>query len=266
MPTERADDVQRNELFFCPAPLADCSAAEWQARVELSACYRLMALAGITDLTYNHLSARVPDAPDQYLIKSEHLFFDEVTASSLLKYDLAGTKLSGEGQVSTGGLVIHAGILETRHDVQAVFHTHTPANIAVSAQRWGLLPISQHSTRFFNRVAYHDSNGFEFNVDGRGALRDSLGDKFVMVLRNHGLLIAGRNVPEAFYKHHFMEMACASQVAALSAGLDNLVIVPDEVAEHAALQIERKGIVDANQRDWKASIRYLDRMAPEYRT
>ena len=242
------------------------SPAEWKARVQLAACYRSMAIAGITDMTYNHLSARVPDQPDHYLVKSEHLFFEEVTASSLLKYTLDGELLMGDGKVSMGGLVIHAGILEARPDVAAVFHTHTPANIAVSAQKWGLLPISQHSTRFFNRIAYHDSNGFEFDIDGRKALRDSLGDKGVMVLRNHGLLIAGKTIPDAFYKHFFMEMACKSQVAALSAGIENLIIVPDAVAEHAAQQIEKKGIVDEYQRDWLASIRQLEELAPSYCT
>ncbi len=241
------------------------SASEWKAREQLAACYRLMALNGITDMTYNHLSARLPDEPDHYLVKSELQFFEETTASSLLKYNLAGDLLMGDGKVSIGGLVIHAGILEARPDVMAVFHTHTPANIAISAQKCGLLPISQHSTRFFNRVAYHDSNGFEFDIDGRKALRDSLGDKYMMVLRNHGLLIAGRTIPEAYYKHHFFEMACKSQVAALAGGFDNVIIVPDAVAEHAAQQIERKGVVDENQRDWLASIRQLEQLAPSYR-
>lgn len=241
------------------------SPAEWKARVQLSACYRLMALAGITDLTYNHLSARVPDQPDHYLIKSEHLFFDEVTASSLLKYDLAGNKLMGDGKVSIGGLVIHAGILEARPDVATVFHTHTPANVGVSAQKWGLLPISQHAARFFNRVAYHESSGFEFFTEGRTALCDSLGDKYVMLLRNHGLLIAARTIPEAFYKHHFMEMSCRAQVAALSAGMENLVLLSDEVAEQAAVLSDSRGIVDETHRDWTASLRQLETLAPAYR-
>lgn len=242
------------------------SDAEWRTRVELAAAYRALALAGITDLTYNHLSARVPDQPDHFLIKSEHLFFNEVTASSLLKYDLSGTKLSGEGKVSRGGLVIHGGLMASRPDLATVFHTHTPANMAVSVQTWGLLPLTQHSVRFFNRVGYYDFNGFEFHIDTRDAMRKAIGDKLVLVLRNHGVLIGGRTIPEAFLKHHFFEASCRAQVAALSAGRDNLIIIDDAAAEAAASEHEALGYPDANQRDWQATLRLLDDEAPAYCT
>jgi ribulose-5-phosphate 4-epimerase/fuculose-1-phosphate aldolase len=242
------------------------SQAEWRTRVELAASYRALALAGITDLTYNHLSARVPGQPDQFLIKSEHLFFNEVTASSLLRYDLAGTKLSGEGKVSRGGLVIHGGLMASRPDLAAVFHTHTPANMAVSVQKWGLLPLTQHSVRFFNRVGYYDFKGFEFHIDTRDAMRHAIGDKLILVLRNHGVLIGGRTIPEAFLKHHFFEASCRAQVAALSAGLDNLMLIDDDAAEAAASEHEALGYPDIHQRDWQATLRLLDDQAPSYRT
>lgn len=247
----------------CPSGI---SQAEWRTRVELAASYRALALAGITDLTYNHLSARVPGQPDQFLIKSEHLFFNEVTASSLLRYDLAGTKLSGEGKVSRGGLVIHGGLMASRPDLAAVFHTHTPANMAVSVQKWGLLPLTQHSVRFFNRVGYYDFNGFEFHIDTRDAMRHAIGDKLILVLRNHGVLIGGRTIPEAFLKHHFFEASCRAQVAALSAGLDNLMLIDDDAAEAAASEHEALGYPDIHQRDWQATLRLLDDQAPSYRT
>src|SRR5258707_7314358 len=145
------------------------SEAEWQARVELAACYRLMAAAGVFDLTYNHLSARLADRPEHYLIKGERQLFQQVTASSLVKYDFAGTKLiDSPHAVSRGGLVIHAGVLEARPDIHAVFHTHTAANMAVSNHKWGLLPVTQHALHFFNANGYHHFPGFCFVLEGAG--------------------------------------------------------------------------------------------------
>lgn len=240
------------------------SDAEWQARVALAAAYRAMALAGITDFTYNHLSARIPDTPRQVLIKAEHQFFEEVTASSLLKYDIDGEKLSGEGNVSRGGLVIHLGVLAGRPDLNAVFHTHTPANIAVSAQRFGLLPISQHAVRFYGRIGYHEFKGFEFDEDGRAALLESIEGKRIAIMRNHGVLVCGRNVAEAYVQHHFIETSCRAQVQALTAGLDNVVLIPEDIALHAAQQIERKPPADENHRDWRALLRHVESLAPGY--
>lgn len=242
------------------------SPEEWKVRVALAASYRLMALAGITDLTYNHLSARVPGEPDHYLIKSEHELFEEVTASSLLKYNLQGDKLSDNpGRVSRGGLVIHAGILEARPDLVAVFHTHTPANMAVGAHKFGLLPLTQHSLRFYKRVGYHDFKGFEFDLEGRKRLVADIGTQNVLIMRNHGVLVGGRSVGEAHVEHHFLEAACRAQVAALSAGFDQLVVIDDAAASYAAQQIEERWLIDENTRDWPALIRGLDRIDPSYK-
>lgn len=243
------------------------SAAEWETRVKLAACYRLMAHVGITDLTYNHLSARIPDRPDRYAIKGEHQFFDEVSASSLLVYDFSGERMyPADDSVSRGGLVIHGGIMEARPDIMAVFHTHTAANIGLSAQKWGLLPISQHAVRFFNRIGYHDFEGFEFDLAGRERLVRDIEGKLMLVLRNHGVLSCGRSIPEAYINHHFFELACQGQIAALSAGGPDALLIPtDELSERAAVQAAKTGHRDENHRDWAALMRLADRIDPSYR-
>ena len=244
------------------------SGAAWETRVKLAACYRLMAHFGVADLTYNHLSARHPERLDAFFIKGEHQLFEEVTASSLLLYDLDGKRLEDAGdQVSRGGLVIHAGVLAVRPDVNAVFHTHTVANMAVASQRRGLLPLTQHAMSFYGRIAYHDFGGFEFDVAGRTRLAADLGEHFVALLRNHGALVCGRCIPEAFVLHHFLEMACRAQVAALSGGADDLVVPDHDVAEHGARQFNASiGPRDEHFRDWPALMRLAYRLDPAFAT
>ena len=243
------------------------SEVEWQARVELAACYRLMAAAGVFDLTYNHLSARLPDRPDHYLIKGERQLFQQVTASSLVKYDFAGNKLiDSPYAVSRGGLVIHGGVLEARPDIAAVFHTHTAANIAVSCHKCGLLPISQHALHFHGAIAYHEFAGFEFDLEGRVRLNRDLEGKYVMLMRNHGALVCGRSIPEAYVQHHFLELACQAQIGALAAGgVDQIVIPSAEVAAHAARQAHAHGPITRDSRDWAALLELADGLDPSYR-
>ncbi len=243
------------------------SAGEWETRVKLAASYRLMAHSGVTDLTYNHLSARIPDRPDRYAIKGEHQLFDEVTASSLLVYDFSGERIyPSDDSVSRGGLVIHGGVMEARPDIMAVFHTHTAANIGVSAQKCGLLPISQHAVRFFNRIGYHEFDGFEFDLAGRERLVRDLEGKLMLMLHNHGVLACGRSIPEAYINHHFFELACQGQVAAFSAGGPDALLIPtDEMSEKSALQAAKAGHRDENHRDWKALMRLADRIDPSYK-
>lgn len=242
------------------------STAEWDARVKLAACYRLMAHFGITDLTYNHLSARVPDRPDRYIIKGQHELFEEVTASSLLTYDLAGECVVDTGDhVSLGGLIIHGGVMEGRSDVMACFHTHTPANMGVSVQKFGLLPLTQQAVRFFNRLRYHEFTGFEVELEQRQRLVAALEDKLVLIMRNHGVLVCGRSIPEAFVLHHFFETACRAQVAALSAGgIEHLVVASDEIAEHSARQLESFGEREEDQGDWPGLMRLAYRLDPSF--
>jgi ribulose-5-phosphate 4-epimerase/fuculose-1-phosphate aldolase len=243
------------------------SEAEWETRVELAACYRLMAASGVFDLTYNHLSARLPDRPEHYLIKGERQLFQQVTASSLVKYDFAGNKLiDTPHSVSRGGLVIHAGVLEARPDLAAVFHTHTAANIAVSCHKVGLLPISQHALRFYGTIGYHDFNGFEFDLEGRTRLNRDLAGRSVMLMRNHGALVCGRTIPEAYVDHHFLEVACQAQIGALAAGgVDQIVIPSESVATHSAEQSRAMGPVTKDSRDWGALIELADSLDPSYR-
>jgi ribulose-5-phosphate 4-epimerase/fuculose-1-phosphate aldolase len=242
--------------------------AEWQVRLELAASYRLMAAFGFHDLTYNHLSARVPDAPDRYLIKGEGQLFEQVTASNLLLYDFVGTKIRpSRHKVAPGGLVIHGGVMEARADIMAVFHTHSPANMGVAAQTCGLLPVSQHSLLFYNRIAYHGFAGFEFDLAGRAALVRDLGPHLCMIMRNHGVLVCGRTIPEAYFLHHYLEMACRAQVAALSiGGVEGLTLPAPDVCEHGARQMEKRGVVTAQGRDWPALFELAKNLAPDFDT
>jgi ribulose-5-phosphate 4-epimerase/fuculose-1-phosphate aldolase len=240
--------------------------AEWQTRLQLAASYRLLAAFGFHDLTYNHLSARLPDAQDRYLMKGEGQLFEQVTASSLVLYDFAGQKIRpSPHKVSPGGLVIHGGVLEARPDIMAVFHTHSPANMGVAAQAWGLLPVSQHSLLFHNRLAYHDFAGFEFDLEGRTRLVRDLGPHLCMIMRNHGVLACGRTIPEAYFLHHYLEMACRAQIAALSAGSrEALILPPPQVCEHGAQQMEKRGVVSADGRDWPALFALAKTLAPDF--
>lgn len=241
------------------------SDAEWKTRVDLAAAYRLMAHYGVQDLTYNHLSARVPDAPDHILIKPYTVMFEEVTASTLIKYDYDGNAVLGDHpKLIGGGLIIHAGLLKARKDLNAVFHTHTVAVMGVSAMKDGLLPINQHAMRFYGQLAYHDFQGFEFDPAMSGVLERDLGDKMVMMLRNHGSLICGRSIPEAFVLHHYFEMACRGQVAAFAAGRDNIVLPSPEACEYARQQAESNSANLAGGKDWPACLRLAERLDPAF--
>ena len=236
------------------------SEEEWKTRVDLACAYRLIAHSYVSDLTYNHLSARVPGEDGHILIKPNNIMFEEVTASNLLKYDYDGAP-----PLKGGGLIIHAGILQARPDVNVVFHTHTEANMGVSSQKWGLLTVNQHAMRFHNRIAYHDFRGFEFNLFMRDPLMRDIEGHRVALLRNHGVLVLGETVPEAFVTHHFLEFACRGQIAALSAGYENLVLPDEEACEFAAAQVEKEGRSLAGGKDWGACLRMAERLYPEFR-
>lgn len=239
---------------------------EWRCRVELAACYRLMAHMGIEDMTYNHVSARVPGQPDQMLVKPHDYMFGEVTASSLFKYHLDGTATGpGTEPILHAIKIIHSNIFQARPDVHCVAHTHSPANMAVSAQECGLLPITQHALVFYDRIAYHDFEGFEFEDEGKDRLVRDLGDKYAAIMRNHGSLVAGRSIAEAYVKHHYLEMACRAQVGALGGGT-KIVIPSKEHCEFAANQMDQwQEYVDGGK-DWAACLRLADRIDPSYKS
>ena len=195
------------------------SDAEWQARVDLAAAYRLTAHFGMTALINNHITSRVPGTDDQFLINEYGLGYDEVTASNLVKIDLDGNVLEeGEHWINIAGYVIHSAVHAARHDVKCVMHTHTPYGMAVSALEEGLLPLQQDTYRFHERVSYHEFEGVALDADERERLVTDLGSTNAMVLRNHGLLTLGRSVAEAWITMWELERACQIQVLAQSTG------------------------------------------------
>jgi ribulose-5-phosphate 4-epimerase/fuculose-1-phosphate aldolase len=240
------------------------SPEEWQVRVELAACYRLLAHYGANDLTYNHLSARVPGESGQLLIKHPNMMFEEVTASSLLKFDFDGNPQQESARLRGGGLVIHAGVLAARPDLNAVFHTHTEACMGVSSQQHGLLMINQHAVSFYGQLAYHTFGGFEFNMDMRAPLLESLGDKSIMLLRNHGALVCAPTLQEAFFEHHFLETACRGQLAALTGGAP-YTLIEESVCEFAIRQARGEDQLTNREKNWVACLRKADRLDPAYK-
>lgn len=240
------------------------SPAEWEARVELAACYRLIAHFRMTDWIYNHISARVPGDHGHYLINPFGLLYEEVSASNLVKVDIHGRLTEEIGlDVNPAAFVIHGAIHAARPDIGCVLHTHTAAGTGVAAQAHGLLPISQNAFKVIDRVAYHDFEGIALDNAEQERLLADIGDKDVLILRNHGLLTMGRTVPQAFELMFFLERACQIQVAALAGG--SKVVFPSEaVCQRTAAQF--RGDSDYVQgRDWQAFLRLLDRMDASYK-
>jgi ribulose-5-phosphate 4-epimerase/fuculose-1-phosphate aldolase len=241
-----------------PSLAGKVSAAEWEARIDLAAAYRLVALYKWDDLVFTHITLRVPDAEDQFLINPYGLFFDEITASSLVKIDLQGKKLQDSPfEVNPAGFVIHSAIHAARHDARCVMHTHTLNGVAVSAQRAGLLPISQHSMFSLASLGYHDFEGPALNDDEKPRLVADLGDRSSLILRNHGLLTVGETVADAFVAMYYLEASCAIQVRAQVGG--ELIPVPKEVLDQAVSR-QRQG-----PRVWPGLLRRLDRLDPSYK-
>ncbi|GGC61264.1 class II aldolase/adducin family protein [Chelatococcus reniformis] len=241
------------------------SAEEWAVRVDLAACYRLVAHFGWDDLIYTHLSARVPGPEHHFLINPFGMMFGEVTASSLVKIDQHGEIVLPTGYgINKAGFVIHGAVHEARDDAQAVLHTHTTAGVAVSAQKWGLLAIGQTSMTYTDDMAYHEYEGIALEMDERTRLVADLGTRNNMILRNHGLLTVGRTVAEAFVRMFFLEKACTAQIAALSAGYDNLHFPPAAAQETVTRQVANRDAIGGNL-EWPALLRLLDRQDPSYR-
>jgi ribulose-5-phosphate 4-epimerase/fuculose-1-phosphate aldolase len=243
------------------------SPEEWQVRVDLAACFRLIAFYDMTDLTFTHISARVPGQPGQFLINPFHMMFEEITASSLVKCDMDG-KVLGETPYTynPAGFTIHSAILHGRPDVSCVVHTHSTAGMAVSSLECGLLPLTQTSLRFYGALAYHDYEGVALDHDERPRLVKDLAAHQAMVLRNHGLLTAGRSVPEAFVLMHRLEMSCRAQLQAQQTG-EKLVSIPDATKRKTHEQQQRlfRSNVPFGDLEWPSLCRMLDRRDPSYR-
>ena len=242
------------------------TAAEWERRVDLAACYRLVAMFGWDDLIFTHISARVPGPEHHFLINPYGLLFSEITASSLVKVDLDGHVLGdGAAEINPAGFVIHSAIHAAREDAACVLHVHSINGIAVSAQAEGLLPLSQQSTVVLTSLAYHDYEGIALNDDEKPRLVRDLGDKRFLMLRNHGLLTVGGSVADAFLSMYFFEAACMIQVRA-QAGGGALRLIGDDVLAGAHVQFSRvtKGV--GGRLAWPALLRKLDRCDPDYRS
>lgn len=241
------------------------SEAEWKARVDLAACYRLMPLFGMSDLIYNHITARIPGTED-LLINPYGYMYEEITASSLVRIDLAGNVLMNPNEtygINPAGYVIHSAVHGARHDVQCVIHTHTRAGMAVAALKCGLLPLSQTAMRF-GEVAYHDYESVAIDLDERERLVKDLGDKEVIILRNHGLLSVGADIPQAFNAMYWLEMACRAQIDAMACNTE-LNLPPQAVVERTAHLYKPGTRRPFGVMEWPAMLRYLDRRDPSYK-
>ena len=243
------------------------SAEEWTLRVDLAAAYRLVALYGWDDLIFTHLSARVPGPEHHFLINPYTHMFEEITASSLVKIDVDGNKVTDTpAPVNRAGFVIHSAIHGAREDAAAVLHLHTPHGQAVSAMACGLLPHTQTAMIAHHDVAYHDFEGIATELDERERLVADLGTKHAMILRNHGTLTVGATVAQAFLRMYFLERACEAQVLMLSVGRDGLNNPNQGVAEKVETQSQPEGMgMLAQSLAWPALLRKLDRIDPGFR-
>ena len=238
---------------------------EWQLRVDLAACYRLIAMHGWDDLVFTHISARVPGPDEHFLINAYGLLFEEMTASSLVKVDLDGNVVVDSPHfINPAGFTIHSALHEARTDVGCVLHTHTKAGVAVSIQADGLLPLSQIALIPLVSLGYHDYEGIALNPDEKARLVADLGDSMFLILRNHGLLTAAATIPDAFLAMYALETACQTQIMAQSTGAELIHVAPQIVAGIKAQQEEvMKGL--GGQLAWPGLLRKLDRANPGYR-
>jgi ribulose-5-phosphate 4-epimerase/fuculose-1-phosphate aldolase len=240
--------------------------AEWEQRVALAACYRLVAHYHWDDFIFTHISARVPGPEHHFLINPYGMMFGEITASSLVKVDLHGRKVMDSAyEINPAGFTIHSAIHAAREDAQCVLHVHSVNGIAVSAQEEGLLPLSQHSIFVLASLAYHDYEGVALEADEKPRLARALGNRDFLMLRNHGLLTVGRSVAEAFVSMYLMETACMIQVRA-QAGGSRLVRIGQGIVDGAADQWRRVTHHTGGALAWPALRRKLDAMDPSYST
>ncbi len=247
---------------------------EWALRVDLAACYRLIAMYGWDDLIFTHISARVPGPEHHFLINPYGLMFDEITASSLVKIDQQGDAVIPTAHpVNRAGFVIHSAIHAAREDIVCVLHTHTIAGVAVSAQAQGLLPISQQATIAMASLAYHDYEGIAVRDDEKPRLQRDLGTCHNLILRNHGLLTVGPTIADAFLRMFTLERACQIQIAA-QAGGQQTIAVRQEVLDGVGDAVRKvapgpgpdgaKGNGGGASLAWPALLRRLERVSPGY--
>ena len=252
-----------------PTPIPDlsrCSEEEWQLRVQLAACYRAFVFYGWTDSIFTHLSARVPGHPNQYLINPYGLLFHEICASNLIKVDFDGNVIEGDYPYNDAGHAIHTAVLKARPDINVALHSHTRAGMAVSCMECGLLPLTQQANEMRDITCYHEYGLATNNRVECEKLGEDLADKWVMIMRNHGLLSVGRTVAEAFYFLYTIENACKVQLDVLAAGRE-MVIPRQDIID----QMAQQGVPPADQpylhadMAWNAVMRQLEQKDPSYR-
>jgi ribulose-5-phosphate 4-epimerase/fuculose-1-phosphate aldolase len=247
-----------------------CTPAEWQARVDLAACYRLVDLYGMSDMMANHVSSHVPGEPGAFLINPYGMMYEEITASSLIKIDTHGHILSKPdfGELNYGinkaGYVIHSAVHNARPEIACIIHTHSWASMAVSALECGLLPITQTAMRFL-KIGYHDYQGVVLNEQEQFSLLADLGQSEALMLRNHGALVVGRSVGEAFNWMHRLELACHTQLAAMACNTP-LVKLAQPVLEETWNNYQPSTRRAYGLMEWPALLRKLDRLDPNYKT
>jgi ribulose-5-phosphate 4-epimerase/fuculose-1-phosphate aldolase len=242
---------------------SDPAAVERELRIQLAAAYRLAEKFGMSELTATHISVRVPGPTPTFLFNQNGLLFDEITASNLVRIDLYGNPVGEDKNVplSRAGINIHGAVLEARPDVNCALHTHNVYAIAVASTEGGLLPLSQSSMRFSGQVAYHDYGRAATDTTERSRLQEDLGDKWVMLMRNHGLLTTGSTVGDAFIAAFHLEKACRIQAFAQAMG-QPLVFPDDDAVGDATMSPARGG---GENRTWQALLRRLDREDPSYK-
>ena len=248
---------------------SQCTQAEWQARIDLAACFRLVHLYGMAGLTADHILSRVPGEASAFLINASDLMFEEITASSLIKVDGDGRMLptpdSGglDRSADHAGGVVHGAIFSARPDVGCIIHTHSCATLAVSALECGLLPITQTGMRFL-KIGYHDDAGLMHGAGEQALQATALGSGEAVILRNHGVLTVGRTSAEAFNAMHHLELACRAQLAAMAYQVP-LVMMAQPVLDTTPSHDQSGGRQPDALREWPALLRKLDRLDPTYR-
>ncbi len=241
------------------------SAEEWQIRQDLAALYRLVAMHGWDDLVFTHITARVPGPVHHFLINPYGMLFASVTASSLIKVDLEGNKIiETPYPFNPAGYTIHSAVHEAREDAKCVMHLHTRAGVAVSAQKEGLLPISQQASVVLGSIAYHDYEGIALNPDEKVRLQQDLGDKMAMILRNHGTLVAAPTIADAWLFMYGLETACQIQIAAQAGGAE-LIMFDEEIIRLNCENLAEATAGQGGQIAWAAMIDKVERHDPSFR-
>lgn len=255
--------MQSSETF--PSLAGAVSDAEWQARTDLAMAHRIAAYHGWAQHIFNHISMRVPDEPDHFLIKRHDQLFDEITASSLIKIDMSGKPVGLDENVNPAGFNIHAAMLKARPDFNCVIHIHTTDGQAVGAYPEGLLPLTQSAMRFYRRIGYHDYEGIAEKPGEQERLAKNIGPHNALILRNHGLLVGSHCVSDAIYRMYQLVSSCEVQVKTLSMGAKPH-LPPHEVCEETAqqwIEFERR----ADERDsHNAYMRIAERLDPSFKT